>query len=139
MKKIIFRVFIVIIILVCFLIIIHFVGNKQIVDYEISNISIVCLDTNKEIELKKDEVVDFIPHLVDIYKIKDRNFNKWDVSQKVKIIINKKNTIKITDYAGSNYYGYYNDDNIVMPGDVYKNARKYCEEDVDDGKKQNNG
>ena len=142
MKKKIFKILLKILILVLIVVgiiyIVRFVNNKQIIDGEIKNISIICLDTNKEIVLKEDEIIKYTPHLASVFKIKDGNFNKWDLVPKIKIIINKKDILKITDYDDSYYYGYFNDDTVRIPKDVYKLSSKYCEEDKD-GQKQNNG
>ena len=142
MKKKIFKILLKILILVLIVVgiiyIVKFVNNKQIIDGEITDISIICLDTNKETALKEDEIVKFTPHLADVYKIKDGNFNKWDLVPKIKIVINKKDVLKITDYDEAYYYGYFNDDTVKIPKDVYKLSNKYCEEDQN-GQEQNNG
>ena len=132
------RILILVIIGVCIFFIVKFVGNKQIIEEDITDISIICLDTNKETALKEDEIVKFTPHLADVYKIKDGNFNKWDLVPKIKIVINKKDVLKITDYDEAYYYGYFNDDTVKIPKDVYKLSNKYCEEDQN-GQEQNNG
>lgn len=136
--KILLKILILVIIGVCIFFIVKFVGNKQIIEENITDISIICLDTNKETALKEDEIVKFTPHLADVYKIKDGNFNKWDLVPKIKIVINKKDVLKITDYDEAYYYGYFNDDTVKIPKDVYKLSNKYCEEG-NDGQEQNNG
>ena len=136
--KILLKILILVIIGVCIFFIVKFVGNKQIIEENITDISIICLDTNKETALKEDEIVKFTPHLADVYKIKDGNFNKWDLVPKIKIVINKKDVLKITDYDEAYYYGYFNDDTVKIPKDVYKLSNKYCEEDQN-GQEQNNG
>ena len=136
--KILLKILIVALIVVGIIFIVKYVGTKQIIEGEITDVSIVCLDTNKETVLKTEEIVDFTPHLVDVYKIKDGNFNKWDLVPKIKIILNKKDVLKITDYDDAYYYGYFNDDTVKIPKDVYKLSSKYCEEDKDE-QGQNNG
>ena len=142
MKKKIFKILLKIVILALIVVgiifIVKYINNKQIISEDITSISIVCLDTNKKTDLKKDEIIKFTPHLVDVYKIKDSNFNKWDLVPKIRIIINNKDSLKITDYDEAYYYGYYNDDTVKIPKDVYKLSSKYCEEDQD-GQEQNNG
>ena len=136
--KILIKILILIIIVIGIFFIVKYVGNKQIIEENITDISIICLDTNKETALKEDEIVKFTPHLADVYKIKDGNFNKWDLVPKIKIVINKKDVLKITDYDEAYYYGYFNDDTVKIPKDVYKLSNKYCEEG-NDGQEQNNG
>ena len=136
--KILLKILILILIVVGIIFIVKFVHNKQIIDGEITDISIICLDTNKETILKEDEIVKYTPHLAGVFKIKDGNFNKWDLVPKIKIVVNKKDVLKITDYDDAYYYGYYNDDTVRIPKDVYKLSSKYCEEDKD-GQEQNNG
>ena len=110
----------------------------SLIHSEIQTLVVNRLDTNKETALKEDEIVKFTPHLADVYKIKDGNFNKWDLVPKIKIVINKKDVLKITDYDEAYYYGYFNDDTVKIPKDVYKLSNKYCEEG-NDGQEQNNG
>ena len=136
--SILIKIIIIIAVVVGIIVFSKFINSKQIIEKDINDVSIVCLDTGKETNLKKDEIIEFTPHLVDIYKMKDSNFNKWDLTKKIKIIINKKNILKLTDYDEAHYYGYYNDDTVIIPTDVYKIANKYCEEDKD-GQEQNNG
>ena len=126
--KILIKIIIIILVVIGIIIFIKFLGSKQIISRDITSVSIICLDTNKETILKKDEIVKYTPHLVDIYKIKDSNFNKWDLVPKIKIIINKKDVLKITDYDDAYYYGYFNDDTVRIPKDVYNLSSKYCEE-----------
>ena len=136
--KIIIRLLILGLLVVGIIFLVKYINNKQIITEDITSISIVCLDTNKKTDLKKDEIIKFTPYLVDVYKIKDSNFNKWDLVPKIRIIINNKDNLKITDYDEAYYYGYYNDDTVKIPKDVYKLSSKYCEEDQD-GQEQNNG
>ena len=133
-KKILYiflKIIIFIVIIIGIIILINILNSKQIISKDIKNISITCLDTNKENVLKEDEVVKYIPHLVGIYKIKDSNFNKWDLVPKIKIVINKKDVLKITDYDEAYYYGYFNDYTVKIPKEVYNYSKKYCEEDND--------
>lgn len=132
--KILLKIIIFILIVVGIIFLVKFIDTKQIIEEEITDISIICMDTGHETKLKKEEIIDFSPYLVDIYKIKDSNFNKWDLVPKIKIVINKKNTLKITDYDDAYYYGYYNENTVKIPKDVYKLSSKYCEE-VQDGQK----
>jgi len=127
--KILLRLLILIVIGVCIYFIVKFVNNKQVIGEDINDISIVCLDTNKETILKEEDILELTPHLADIYRIKDSNFNKWDLVPKIRIVINKKDVLKITDYDDTYYYGYFNDDNVKIPIDVYKISSKYCKED----------
>ena len=137
--KILLKILILILIVVGIIFIVKFVNNKQIIGEDIDDIKIVCLDdTGRETTLKKEEILEYTPYMADIYIIKDGNFNKWDLVPKIKIVVNKKDVLKITDYDDAYYYGYYNDDTVRIPKDVYKLSSKYCEEDKD-GQEQNNG
>lgn len=127
--KILLKLLIVIIIGIGIFFLVKYFGTKQIIEEDITDIKIECVRSEKEVVLKKDEIVKLTAYIKRIYKIKDGNFNKWDLNDKYKVIINNDNNLKITDYAGTTYYGYYNDDNVVVSEDIYNKIASYCKED----------